>query len=121
MTLPSGSWPMSTTFAGFTLSQAEGQLVTLSETDPTVVDIQVVVSGPGAGPYAPTQFVISGGFQVTDPDTGDVSDIGALVSSSTTLPGELTGWWVHLIFPPQVDTPTVAVNAWAYSAVFAGA
>ena len=110
-------------FVGFTEVQASNQTVSLSTTSDTVVDIQI--DGPSTGnqsnaSLAPNAIALSGGFRVCDPNSGNVTSVGAHVAQSTTDPSHASSWLIRLVFPPQGSATSVLIKAWGIFAVFSG-
>jgi hypothetical protein len=118
-----GYWNLSTTFLGFSEVQMDNQTVTLSDTDQTVVDIEIDAPPTGAEPdsvLSPLALAISGSFMVADPDTGNVTDVGALVAQNVTQAVSPNKWNIRLIFPAQPSSVDVIVKAWGIFAMFGG-
>jgi hypothetical protein len=110
------TWVMTQTFTGFIMSEAQ-QEATLSASDPTTVSVSVYLSSTSGNP--PEPVCISGGFEVVDPDTGDLVTYSSTVVQAVILPATLQTYNVELVFDPQESTPSVLVKAYAVFAAFA--
>ncbi|MGH7743300.1 MAG: hypothetical protein ACREQ5_00560 [Candidatus Dormibacteria bacterium] len=114
---------LSSTFLGFTEVQADTQTVVLSTTVDVIVDIEIdgpSTSNRSTGTLAPSVLAISGGFLVCDPNTGAVTNNGALLAQSHTDATNPSTWFIRLVFPPQASAATVLAKAWGRFAVFSG-
>lgn len=118
-----GYWNLSSTFLGFAEVQMDNIYVTVSDTDQTIVDIEIDGPPTGGEPdsaLSPQGLAISGSFLVCDPDTGDVVDIGALLAQNVTQAVAPNRWLIRLIFPVQPTATPVIVKSWGIFAMFSG-
>jgi hypothetical protein len=112
-------WQLAATVAGLA-RVSEQTTVTLSATADTVVDLEISLTtdSTALNPQNPT--VISGGFHILDPTSGNPLSFGADVVRNAQHQSDFYKWQIRLVFGPQSGAPSVLVRGYAIFATYGG-